>query len=87
MDADGLNLIAEKEEINSILGMNLENKDVESTLKSLGFKYTTDENIYEVIVPNRRQDIVLQKEDIIEEVRMLMMACICMYLCLGKLPS
>ena len=56
------------EEINKILGMELYNEDVESTLNSLGFTYTIDNNIYEVTVPNRRQDILLQKEDIIEEV-------------------
>ena len=55
-------------EINSILGMKLDNEDVESTLKSLGFGYVNNNNVYEVDVPNRRQDIVLQKEDIIEEV-------------------
>ncbi len=56
------------EEINSILGMNLSNEDVESTFDSLGFAYILDNSTYEVIVPNRRQDIVVQKEDIIEEV-------------------
>ena len=56
------------EEINNILGMILTKEDVESTLKSLGFSYTIDNDIYEVTVPNRRQDIYNQKEDIIEEV-------------------
>lgn len=56
------------EEINSILGMTLNNSDVESTLDSLGFAYEVSENTYEVNVPNRRQDIANQKEDIIEEV-------------------
>ncbi|MBE6157027.1 MAG: phenylalanine--tRNA ligase subunit beta [Firmicutes bacterium] len=55
-------------EINSILGMSLTAQDVESTLDSLGFTYEVNNNQYEVTVPNRRQDIVLQKEDIIEEV-------------------
>lgn len=55
-------------EINSILGMELSREDVESTLDSLGFGYTESNDNYEVLVPNRRQDIVLQKEDIIEEV-------------------
>ena len=48
--------------------MELTKEDVESTLDSLGFGYTETNDNYEVIVPNRRQDIVLQKEDIIEEV-------------------
>ena len=56
------------EEINSILGMTLSNIDVESTLDSLGFEYTVTENNYIVTIPNRRQDILIQKEDIIEEV-------------------
>lgn len=55
-------------EINSILGMELSREDVESTLDSLGFGYSESNDNYEVLVPNRRQDIVLQKEDIIEEV-------------------
>jgi len=55
-------------DINMILGMTLSNEDVESTLQSLGFKYTLNNDLYEVEVPNRRQDIALQKEDIIEEV-------------------
>lgn len=55
-------------EINSILGMELSREDVESTLDSLGFGYIVSNDNYEVLVPNRRQDIVLQKEDIIEEV-------------------
>jgi len=55
-------------EINNILGMILTKEDVESTLKSLGFAYTVDNETYEVTVPNRRQDIYNQKEDIIEEV-------------------
>ena len=55
-------------EINSILGMELTKEDVLDTLDSLGFGYTETNDNYEVIVPNRRQDIVLQKEDIIEEV-------------------
>jgi len=55
-------------EINSILGMTLTEEDVESTLNSLGFSFTSQDNIYEVTVPTRRQDIYMQKEDIIEEV-------------------
>lgn len=56
------------EEINGILGMNLNNNDVESTLNSLGFDYEVIEKGYKITIPNRRQDIYLQKEDIIEEV-------------------
>ena len=55
-------------EINSILGMTLTKEDVETTLNSLGFNFNVSNDLYEVTVPNRRQDITLQKEDIIEEV-------------------
>ena len=55
-------------EINGILGMNLTNEDVLSTLKSLGFNYELMSDNYIVTIPNRRQDIFLQKEDIIEEI-------------------
>ena len=57
-----------EEEINSILGMEIETKEVERILSNLGFTYTLDKGIYEVTVPNRRQDIYNQKEDIIEEI-------------------
>ena len=55
-------------DINSVLGMELNDNDVTIVLDSLGFSYSYNKNIYEVSVPNRRQDIVLQKEDIIEEI-------------------
>ncbi len=56
-------------EISSILGMSLTSYDVESTLESLDFNYKkNNEEVYEIIIPNRRPDILLQKEDIIEEV-------------------
>ena len=55
-------------DINGILGMELSGTDVESIFDSLGFLYKKSNNEYIVNVPNRRQDIVLQKEDIIEEV-------------------
>ena len=55
-------------EINNILGMELTSDDVETTLNSLGFSFVNNNNCYQVNVPNRRQDIVMQKEDIIEEV-------------------
>ncbi len=56
------------EEINVILGMNLTNEIVENTFHSLGFKYTKQNSFYTVTIPNRRPDIIEQKEDIIEEV-------------------
>lgn len=55
-------------DINSILGMKLNDKDVCETLDSLGFSYRKEEDKYIVEVPSRRQDIYNQKEDIIEEI-------------------
>ncbi len=56
------------DEINSILGMVLTDEDVKNILTSLGFPYTLKNNTYAVTIPSRRQDILMQKEDIIEEV-------------------
>lgn len=56
------------QEINSILGMELTDEIVQNTFASLGFTYEENNSIYEVTIPNRRQDILEQKEDIIEEV-------------------
>ncbi len=55
-------------EINTILGMVVENKDVERILTNLGFSYKYENDTYTVSIPNRRQDIYAQKEDIIEEI-------------------
>lgn len=55
-------------EINSILGMNITNNEVLDILKSLGFGCENNLEEYTITVPNRRQDIYLQKEDIIEEI-------------------
>ncbi len=57
-----------EEEINSILGMVIPTQEIERILNNLGFEFTKNNNSYEVVVPNRRQDIYPQKEDIIEEV-------------------
>ncbi len=56
------------ESINSILGMNIKGEEVENILKALGFTYTKKGDVYTVTIPNRRQDIYNQKEDIIEEI-------------------
>ncbi len=55
-------------EINQILGMNMTHEDVQNSLKGLGFEYTLNDEVYNVLVPLRRGDIVMQKEDLIEEV-------------------
>ncbi len=56
------------DDVNNILGMSLTDNDVTSNFASLGFSYNYKAGVYEVTIPNRRQDIYLQKEDIIEEV-------------------
>ena len=56
------------ENINRILGMNIEKKDILDVFRKLGFTYTlkNDEEVI-VSVPRRRGDITI-KEDLIEEV-------------------
>ncbi len=56
------------QEINSILGMKLNDEIVKNTFECLGFEYNEENSNYEVTIPNRRPDILAQKEDIIEEV-------------------
>ena len=55
------------EKINSVLGYDLTNEDVENVFKKLGFKVTTKNNSFKVTVPTRRTDISIV-EDLIEEV-------------------
>ncbi len=54
--------------INSILGMNIKSSEVDNILEALGFTYTKKGEVYTVTIPNRRQDIYKQKEDLIEEI-------------------
>lgn len=56
-----------KEELESILGITFETKDVLHIFDRLGFKSSVHKNIFRVFVPNRRLDITI-KEDVIEEV-------------------
>ncbi len=53
--------------INSVLGMTLKVKDVETVFKKLDFKFDTSKDKFKVLVPSRRLDISI-KEDLIEEV-------------------
>ncbi len=55
------------DKINSVLGYNLEVKDVETVFKKLNFKVSVKNNKFKVIVPTRRIDISIE-EDLIEEV-------------------
>ena len=55
------------ENINRILGMNIDKKDILDVFRKLGFEYTEKEESVVVSVPKRRGDITI-KEDLIEEV-------------------
>ncbi len=55
------------DKINQVLGMQLENTDVEDIFTRLGFTYQLNDGIYEVTVPTRRLDVNI-KEDLIEEI-------------------
>lgn len=56
-----------KENINNVLGTNIQNDEIIDIFNRLGFKTTTKDNYIEVTVPTRRLDITI-KEDLIEEV-------------------
>ena len=55
------------EKIKNVLGIEIDNEEVISILKSLGFEVVTKDNYLEVTVPTRRLDILIE-EDLIEEV-------------------
>lgn len=55
------------ENINSLLGSNIEEKEIISIFERLGFKVEKENEILHVSVPTRRLDISI-KEDLIEEV-------------------
>jgi len=56
-----------KEQINSVLGTNLDNQTIMQVFKRLGFEVEEKEDVLVVSVPSRRIDISI-KEDLIEEV-------------------
>lgn len=58
------NIKLTKEDVNSLLGTNIESSEIKQILESLSFKVSDD---LLVSVPNRRPDITI-KEDLIEEV-------------------
>ena len=55
-------------EINTLLGMNLTDKDVETELKRLMFDYQEEDGVFTVTIPNRRLDIDPNVNDIAEEI-------------------
>ena len=57
-----------KEEINTILGINLSEDDIKTELERLDFKYKMDKNLFVVTIPHRRLDIDPYVNDIAEEI-------------------
>ena len=56
------------DEINSLLGITLTDKDVETELERLMFNYQKDKDTFIVTIPNRRLDIDPNVNDIAEEI-------------------
>jgi len=56
------------EEINTLLGITLTDKDVETELERLMFDYQKDKDTFIVTIPNRRLDIDPNVNDIAEEI-------------------
>ena len=55
-------------EVNTLLGMDLTDNDVETELKRLDFEYTLKDGIFKAIIPRRRLDIETNVNDIAEEI-------------------
>lgn len=53
--------------INSVLGMELKDSEIEEVFNKLDFVYNKEDESYKVIIPKRRQDINIE-EDLVEEV-------------------
>ena len=56
------------EEINSLLGITLNNVDVEKQLQKLDFEYEIKDNLFTVTIPKRRLDIDPNINDVAEEI-------------------
>jgi phenylalanyl-tRNA synthetase beta chain len=56
------------EEINSMLGITIEEKDMEVELNRLGFPFEKENHTFIVTIPNRRLDIEANVNDIAEEI-------------------
>lgn len=55
-------------ELNSILGMEMTNDDVETQLDKLDFKYELKNDTFHIIIPRRRLDVEANKADLAEEI-------------------
>ncbi|MDD2203082.1 MAG: phenylalanine--tRNA ligase subunit beta [Bacilli bacterium] len=56
-----------RDKINAVLGMVLKHEDIMASFKKLDFKVIEEDNVYNVVIPNRRMDVSI-REDLIEEV-------------------
>ena len=61
-------IIFKTEKINSLLGLDLSDKDIEEQLNKLDFEYQLKENSFTVTIPRRRLDIEENVNDIAEEI-------------------
>ncbi|MDD4644291.1 MAG: phenylalanine--tRNA ligase subunit beta [Bacilli bacterium] len=59
--------VVSRDRINAVLGMELSHDNIIDAFKRLGFKFEEKDDIYTVIIPNRRMDVHI-REDLIEEV-------------------
>jgi len=57
-----------KNDVNSVLGLNMDDSDIKHSLDNLGFKYEYKNDEYVVEIPNRRLDVEAHKQDLIEEI-------------------
>ncbi|MBQ8681932.1 MAG: phenylalanine--tRNA ligase subunit beta [Bacilli bacterium] len=55
-------------DINKLLGITIDTKDMEIELDRLDFKYTLKDDVFKVTIPNRRLDIDPNVNDIAEEI-------------------
>jgi len=57
-----------KDDVNTVLGLNMTDEDIVHSLNNLGFNYKYENNEYVVEIPNRRLDVEPHKQDLIEEI-------------------
>ena len=55
-------------DLNKVLGLNMEDKDVEVQLDKLDFKYELKNGIFNITIPRRRLDVEANKADLAEEI-------------------
>ena len=61
-------IVFTKEKVNSLLGIELTDADIEEELNKLDFKYNLNDGVFETIIPRRRLDIEENVNDIAEEI-------------------